>query len=68
MEMLLIIQNEETASSEETVSYVLSNSTSFPKGSDGFPADRWKCWMDPISGYMEDIYRIFRSAGGFVKL
>jgi hypothetical protein len=61
------VQNEETVSSKDTVSLVISNFTSGSRRSDGFPADRWKCWMDPISGYMEGVYIIFRSSGGFVK-
>jgi hypothetical protein len=61
------VQNAETVSSENTVSLVISNFTSGSRRIDGFPADRWKCWMDPISGYRESIYRILGSSGGFVK-
>ena len=61
------VQNEETVSSEDTVSLVISNFTSDSRRSDWLPADRWKCWMDPISGYSKGVYKIFRSSGGFVK-
>jgi len=62
-----MVLNEETVSSMETVSFVLSNFTSFNNWSVGFPAVRCYRWMDPITGYTEDVYLLFRISEVFVR-
>ena len=62
-----MVLNEKTVSSMETVSLVLSYTTSCSTGSDGFPAVRCYRWMDPITGYMECVYILFRISEVFVN-